>query len=257
MRGAKNDNSQGRAKDLNTVVFTLKIGEEYEYEVLRLERQEYMGRINVKISALGDVKEMLSPIKFYRFFPRTVPEATGKLYLEPPRRRNILQLIKVNSSLRRVIVNLLQGLKYKLKIDPTKEEVGFYKEIDGLIIEMPFNLLSDTIQRVMLFLAAIKTNKDSVITMEEPEAHAYPFYTKFLAEVIARRKENQYLISTHNPYFLETIIEKTPLDELAVFACTLEHGRIKLTPLDSEVLEQILGGEIDVLIDIKQALRAE
>ncbi|MHA1431833.1 MAG: hypothetical protein ACTSRV_15795 [Candidatus Freyarchaeota archaeon] len=52
-----------------------------------------------------------------------------------------------------------------------------------------------------------------MLVFEEPEAHAFPYYTKFLAEKIALDTSNQYFISTHNPYFLLSILEKAPKDE--------------------------------------------
>ena len=35
--------------------------------------------------------------------------------------------------------------------------------------------------------------------------------------MFARDTENQYIIVTHNPYFLQTLIEKTPRREIALF----------------------------------------
>jgi len=47
------------------------------------------------------------------------------------------------------------------------------------------------------------------LIFEEPEAHSFPYYTKYLAERIALDKNNnQYFISTHNPYLLLSILGK-------------------------------------------------
>jgi hypothetical protein len=46
------------------------------------------------------------------------------------------------------------------------------------------------------------------MVLEEPETHAFPKHTKYLGELVALDKSNQYFISTHNPYFLLAVIEK-------------------------------------------------
>ncbi|MHA1431827.1 MAG: AAA family ATPase [Candidatus Freyarchaeota archaeon] len=79
-------------------------------------------------------------------------------------------------------------------------------------MSFPYSLASETLQRIVFFTVAVNSNRDSVLVFEEPEAHASPNYTKFLAEKIALDTSNQYFISTHNPYFLLSILEKAPKD---------------------------------------------
>ncbi len=40
-----------------------------------------------------------------------------------------------------------------------------------------------------------------------------------LGEMIASDTSNQYFLTTHNPYFLTAIVEKTPIENLALFVC--------------------------------------
>jgi len=249
---------RGEAETAYHVVFTLESSEEgFGYKALELKYDVALEQLETSAWLSDKERNVLESVKFYRFYPGTVYKSTGKLYLEPPRGINLLQLVRVRSDLRSVVAELLEGLGYRLKVSIVEEEVEFLQEVDEILIEVPFHLLSDTLQRTMFFLAAALTNDHSIVTMEEPEAHAYPYYAKLLAETVATSKRNQYLISTHNPYFLEAIIEKTPVNELAVYACTLEKGRTRITPLSKEVLESILGGEIDVLLDMRQALQGK
>jgi hypothetical protein len=53
------------------------------------------------------------------------------------------------------------------------------------------------------------TNENSTLVMEEPEAHSFPFYTKYLGERTAKESKNQLFIATHNPYLLTSILEKS------------------------------------------------
>jgi hypothetical protein len=100
---------------------------------------------------------------------------------------------------------------------------------------------------------AIVSNKDSVLAFEEPESHAFPYYTKYLAEVIALdTNNNQYFISTHNPYFLLPILEKSPKEDVAIFITYLEDYQTKVKPLSQKQLEEIM--EIDVFSNIERFL---
>jgi hypothetical protein len=89
-------------------------------------------------------------------------------------------------------------------------------------------------------LLAIKTNKNYIIIFEEPEAHAFPYHTKFLAEQIAFDENNQYFISTHNPYFLLSVLEKTPKKDIAVFITYFEDYQTKVKALTQDELIEIL-----------------
>ena len=116
-------------------------------------------------------------------------------------------------------------------------------------------MVSDTLQRLIFHLAAIETNKDSIIIFEEPEAHAFPYYTKYLAELIALdENNNQYFISTHNPYFLLPIIEKTPRDEVGIFITDFEDYQTKIKGLSEEDIKEIMDMEVDVFFNIERFL---
>lgn len=92
--------------------------------------------------------------------------------------------------------------------------------------------------------------------IKEPEAHSFPYYTKYLAERIALDKRNQYFISTHNPYLLLTLIEKTPTNDLAVYITYYENYQTKVKMLSTNELDKILRREIDVFFSIKELVEA-
>jgi AAA15 family ATPase/GTPase len=129
------------------------------------------------------------------------------------------------------------------------------KQLEDIIIAFPFPLASETIQRLVFYLTAIHSNKNSVLAFEEPEAHAFPYYTKYLAEIIAFDKnENQYFISTHNPYFLISILEKAPKEEVAVFATYMKGYQTKVRLLSQKDKEEILKRGIDAFFNIDRFL---
>ena len=142
------------------------------------------------------------------------------------------------------------GLKLGLKPAENRIEVVKYYADEDIIVSFPYFMVSDTLQRIIFHLVAVESNRDSVLVFEEPEAHAFPYYTKFLAERIALDRLNQYFISTHNPYFLLSILEKTPMSDVRVFLTYLENMKTRVKALDEEDLTMILDREVDPFFNV-------
>ena len=192
--------------------------------------------------------------KFYRFAPlSTFPERGGS-FLLPPSGANLLALLLQNRDLR-VDANrpfLSRGLRLGLR--PQENKIEVLKDFDDVIVSHPYHLASDTFQRLVFYMAALQTNSDSVLVFEEPEAHAFPYYTKYLAERIALdERGNQYFISTHNPYFLLPILEKTLSDDIAVFITYYDNNRTQIRQMSPDDLERI-SDDIDVFSNIQMFL---
>lgn len=192
------------------------------------------------------------PFKFYRFTVRKEFPRKEVAFLLPPSGDNLLALLRSYKELRKLVKDIFDEYGLRVVLKPQENKMEVQKEIEDIIISHPYPLVSDTLQRVILYLAAIETNKDSVIVFEEPEAHAFPYYTKYLAERIALDKSNQYFISTHNPYLLLSILEKAPKDDVRVFITYFEDYQTKVKPLSEEEKEEILGEEIDVFFNIER-----
>jgi len=119
------------------------------------------------------------------------------------------------------------------------------------VASLPYSLLSDTLRRMVFNLAIILGNKKMVIALEEPETHTFPLYVKYLAEKIARDdRGNQYFISTHNPYFLISLLEKAPKKDVNVFITSLENYETKVRMLTDEQKEEILDMGSDVFFNL-------
>ena len=99
------------------------------------------------------------------------------------------------------------------------------------------------------------SNSDSVLLFEEPESHAFPYYTNFLAERIALAKtNNQYFISTHNPYLLLSILEKAHKDDIAIFITYFEDDQTKVKRMSEKELEELMELEVDLFFNIERFL---
>jgi len=194
-----------------------------------------------------------SQFKFYRFAVRENFPSQESGFLHPPNGDNLLAVILARKELRVIIKQIFDHFGLSIVFEPPEGRMRVQKQLEDIIIAFPYSLASETLQRLVFYLTAIHSNQHSTLAFEEPEAHAFPYYTKYLAEIIASDKnENQYFISTHNPYFLLSILEKTPKAELAIFYTLLENYRTKVKPLTEEDMKEVLEKGIDLFFDIER-----
>ena len=193
-------------------------------------------------------------VKFYKFtvlteFPR--PESE---YLLPPDGKNLLSLLLNKRDLRSVVNDIFSRYRLKLVLKPHENLIEIIKEIEGVLISYPYLLISDTLQRVIFHLSAVLSNKDSILVFEEPESHAFPYYTKYLAEIMALdTNNNQYFIATHNPYFLEPVIEKSPKEDISIFITYFEDYQTKVKRINQDEIEDLM--HIDIFSNLDKYLK--
>jgi len=102
---------------------------------------------------------------------------------------------------------------------------------------------------LIFHLTAIHSNADSIIAFNEPEARAFPYYTKELAESISLDDQgNQYFITTHNPYFLTSILDKTKENEVHINVTYMENFETK------NYNHSILAPSFNIQDDLLQAI---
>ena len=201
------------------------------------------------------VKTLLE-FKYYRFARRTIFGNQKSEFLMPPSGDNLLAVIMTRKRLKEIVKDIFGKFGYRVVLRPQEGKIDIQKESEDIIISFPYFTSSETLQRLVFYLAAIYSNKDSVISIEEPEAHAFPYYTKYLAERIALdENKNQYFIATHNPYFLTSILEKTPKEEVEIFTTSLHNYQTIVKPLNEEQKKDILSDMgYDVFFNIEKFL---
>jgi AAA15 family ATPase/GTPase len=207
---------------------------------------------NVKDLKQEDINEKMS-IKFYRFRKLyKFPKKTFS-FLLPPDGENLLTILSTNNKIHNLVNNLLEEKGLKIALDEGESKIKILKLNSSKTILYPYSILSDTFQRMIFYLTAIKSNKNSILVFEEPETHTFPYYTKYLAEVIALDDlNNQYFISTHNIYFLNSLLEKANKDDLAVFIVYYKNYETKIRELSYEEKMRILEEGKDVFFNIEQ-----
>ena len=209
------------------------------------------------IEPVDAVVDRIASFKFYRFRRQETFSRPESDFLLPPDGENLLSLLMSNRELHRVVnlPFLSQGLRLGLR--PQEGKIEVLKEFeDGLIVSYPYSLTSETLQRLSFYMAAVLSNKNSVIVFEEPESHSFPYHTKYLAEQIALDdNQNQYFIATHNPYFLLPVLEKTKREDVAVHIVYYENYQTKTRELAPEDMAELF--EMDVFGNLERFLEAE
>mgnify|MGYP003878979073 CR=1 FL=1 len=187
-------------------------------------------------------QNILSRFKFYRFNASATHWERIPPPLIPPDGRNLAFVIRSIPKLRKFVGKLFGQFGFRFVISAESDRIFIHEPLEeGIDISYPYLVVSETLRRTIFHIAAIYSNKNSVLAFEEPEAHAFPFHVKRLAEFIAFDKNgNQYFISTHNPYFVETILEKSEVKDVQVFITYLRNGKTKLKTLSESEKEELL-----------------
>lgn len=198
-------------------------------------------------------KSIDSHIRYYRFVSPDRFDKKEPSYLLPPYGENLFVILHTNKKLRQWFNDLLKEYELRLNLKPLETKMEIVKEIDDVLVTLPYFSLAETLKRLLFYKAAIETNQNATILLEEPEAHLFPHYAKYLAERIAiPTSGNQYLISTHNPYFLTAIVEKTPVKDLSVFAVTYTKGKTKVVPFRENELPKVVDPYADIFFNLDE-----
>lgn len=233
---------------------SLKLSDQ-AFEVLRQTSRTQVTRIGW-LPYLGTGQqprvEEWRPIKVYKFqsaggFPSGEP---GPLL--PPHGPNLFSVVYGSKALRQWAQELVKPFGLLLVFKPHERTFEVQKHQEGVVISYPYFLVSDTLQRMLFFHTAMQSNQNAVLVFEEPEAHAFPYYTRHLGERIALDPTNQYFLATHNPYLLRAIVEKAPKDEVAVFATRYRDYATEAHLLNQAQLERLL--EADPFFELEGVL---
>ena len=218
----------------------------------------------LKLDHSGDLEggkpvglDEFSLIKYYSFLKQSNFPDTFFSYLLPPYGSNLFALIMSNKRIKEIVNLLVKDLDLKLMLKPKEKKIEIVKQKDDMIFSYPYIATSDTLQRVIFFSAAMESNEKSTLIFEEPESFAFPYYTKYLGERIAFDKTNQYFISTHNPYLLLSILEKTSKDSVNVFITYLKDYETKVKALTDEEIPVLMYEDADPFFNLGYFLEEE
>ncbi|MES2747468.1 MAG: AAA family ATPase [Bacteroidota bacterium] len=153
-------------------------------------------------------EEYLSEIKKYIFSEQFFRNSENKLHLDYPFGRNLVQVIVSNPELRKIVNKLFKENNLKLLIEKSSNELKIFKEYqDGTVFTLSYELIADTLQRLIFFKAAVMSNENSVLLFEEPEAHCFePYILEFTNSVKYDKNDNQFFIVTHSDFIIQEFL---------------------------------------------------
>ncbi len=184
--------------------------------LLSIEAQEQRGKNYSKISnvikfdveILSYGSDSMIPLKKYLFKEQYLKLSFNKDSLDYPNGNNLVQIISSNPVLRKEVNKLFHENNLKLLIEKRTNELKIFKEYkDGTVFTLPYELIADTLQRLIFYKAAIMSNQDSALLFEEPEAHCFePYILEFTNAVKYDENDNQFFIVTHSEFILQEFL---------------------------------------------------
>ena len=196
-----------------------------------------------------------SKVKFYRYTDNGAFASDFGGFLLAPNGSNLPSLLLQKRDLRIMVNQPILSCGLHLGIRPQENKIELVKQADDIIISYPYSLASDTLKRMTFFTAVLETNQDSVLVLEEPEAHSFPEETRILGERIALDENgNQYFIVTHNPYFLMPLFSKARKEDLAINIVYSEDYQTKVRPLKEEEFSELF--ELDIFANLARYLES-
>ena len=205
-----------------------------------------------KSSKYGNLVE--TNVHFYEYKRLSNFPISYAPHLSVPHGENLPSLLVSNAELKKWVSGFLKSKGLTLTLKPTENEILASKFVDEEIYSYPYLSLSETLQRIIFYAMAIKSNKEHVLLFDEPESNTFPFYTKFLAERIALDSTNQFFISTHNPYLLLSMIEKSKQDDLNVCIVQMKDYQTVVSILKADQVSEVLDLNSDVFFNFDKIL---
>jgi AAA15 family ATPase/GTPase len=205
-----------------------------------------------KINGHGRIER--TNVHFYEFKRLSSFDFGYTPHLSVPFGDNLPALLLANSKYKKWVSEFLKSKNLTLTLKPTENDLAVSKFVNDEIYSYPYFSISETLQRVIFYSIAIKSNNNSVLLFDEPESNTFPFYTKFLAERIALDQTNQFFLTTHNPYLLLSLIEKTKLEDLNVGLVTMKDYKTEVKILSKKQIEKVLDFNSDVFFNFNQII---
>ena len=190
----------------------------------------------------NELKEFLK-IKPYKFRESSFESKTisdGDLNF--PYGENIGIIISQNQEIRNFVNQFLKSNNLKLLIDKGTNNLKIFKEYqDGTVFTLPYEMIADTLQRLIFYKAAIMSNENSVLLFEEPEAHCFePYILEFTNAVKYDENDNQFFIVTHSDYIVKEFLrDEESKENTNIYLVNNVDGETKVKLLNKKNNEDV------------------
>lgn len=199
----------------------------------------------------GKYQEANNYIKKYEFNKSVEFEDELFKFLLPPFGKNILKAIEYEEEIKNYLRNVGHEFGLQVVFDIVNDEIKFQKLVsEHEVFTIPYISIADTLQRFIFHLAAIKSNQNSVILFEEPEAHCYPPYIAEIAQYIIEAETNQFFIATHSPVIVSEFLDDA-FDETSIYIVGYENNQTVVKQLTDAQKMQVLTQGIDLFFNVE------
>lgn len=220
--------------------------------LINLKKTQFSNEI-AKNSALNNIKHS-QVIKFYKFKEFVKLENSQNEVLIAPFGYNLLSVINNELNLKKLFTKYFLEYNLTLIINSDNGEIKLLRIIDGVYDEIPYELIADTLKRMIFYVTAIESNTNSIILLEEPEANCYPTYVADLARRVVNKEDNQFFIATHSPIFIHEILDEDKKNDTAIHIVYYEEDQTKIKTLSDEELNDIESYGYDLFFNEKHFL---
>ena len=150
----------------------------------------------------------VSKIKKYHFKETEVFSSYNDNSLNFPYGEDLGKIISTYPRLREIANTFFKQNNLKILIEKNTNELKVFKEFqDGTVFTLPYDMIADTLQRLIFYKAAIMSNKKAVLLFEEPEAHCFePYILEFTNDVKYDENDNQFFIVTHSDFIIKEFL---------------------------------------------------
>ncbi|MBR5630413.1 MAG: AAA family ATPase [Bacteroidales bacterium] len=213
-----------------------------------VEGYEFSNNLKMKDTSgqLGAETDILS----YRYDVTTQHQSFGESFLFPPFGVNLMETIKQLPELKAEINRIMESYALKIVYDSASQELKAMKNQSDDIFLIPFTSLADSVQRLIFNKAAILSNQEKVICLEEPETHVFPPYIASVVQEIINSKDNQFFISTHSPYVANALMESAH-HELAIYFINLVNGETVSRRATDEEVQEMYDHGVDMFFNME------
>ena len=206
---------------------------------------EVFSMVDLKVEKAADEYPVFKP---YYYGRRTGAEQISLPFLCPIGGENLMQVVKSNNELRAEVTRLLADYHLKLALDTVNQKLMVMKPLDAdTSCVIPYEAMADSLKRLVFYKAAIMSNTQSVIILEEPEAHSYPPYIVKVIQTMLDADSNQYFLTTHSPYVINEFLENKA--DVAIFLTDFVDGETRIRALVDSEIQQIYEDGIDLFFN--------
>lgn len=197
-------------------------------------------------------------IKKYEFGRNIYISTNQYSTLTSPFGENIFDIIQANEDINKEVSGLLKDYGLEFLYESRLQAYTIFKRTEKGVFTVPYDLLADTLRRVIFYKAAILSNKETVLLFEEPEAHMFPPYiSKFTSDVIFDKNSNQFFIATHSPFVLNDFMEDMEGADLSIYAVgyNKQRGETTVQRLTDKQVTDVYQYGVDLFFNLEEFLK--